>query len=664
MALMMHPVLVVADAEMRPLREIADYELDMAFGADENDFELSCRDGWEPPAGGWVWIDGTEYGGTVDSRSATTSRGADRTVTVSGRTWHGILAGKVVVADAGQSHLTVSGPAQQVLRALISRHGLDAVFSAPDSEGSGSVTYTFDRFTDLYTGIRKMLSSAGLRLSVKRSGGTTLLGAVPATSHAGLDSDAADFTVTRTGRRVNHLVCAGKGEDEARAVVHLYADANGKVSRAQSLFGADEIAALYDYSNADESTLIADGTKKLSEMQAQGSVDMTAHSDIDAAVGDVIAARDNEDGTEVSAEVVKKIVKVKRGVATYSYEVGSAATTGQGGLTGRAESSGGGAAYTAGDGIRIAGGVISAEVTSASLAAVSGTASSARKEASDALAAAGSAREAADAAQSTADAKLAPGGVTADLPLKAEADGVTVKVSHGKVPEDPDQISAVFGPTDDFTLRWGGSVTVPGIAVDAYGHVMTGRDSTLTLSSSTATSSAPGLMSASDKAKLDGVATGANRYAHPSYTSRATGLYKVAVDALGHVYAATAVSKTDITALGIPGSDTTYATATASSAGLMSAADKSKLNGVSFGANNYTLPVATSARLGGVKPDGSTITVGSDGTITARVAAATPSHPVGTIIRNSTGRNPSRDGLAGTWAEVPSLDGFAWRRTG
>ena len=73
---------------------------------------------------------------------------------------------------------------------------------------------------------------------------------------------------------------------------------------------------------------------------------------------------------------------------------------------------------------------------------------------------------------------------------------------------------------------------------------------------SNATTSADGLMSSEDKAKLDGIASGANKYTHPSYTSRGSGLYKITVDSTGHVSAATAVAKSDIVALGIPGSDT------------------------------------------------------------------------------------------------------------
>lgn len=85
-----------------------------------------------------------------------------------------------------------------------------------------------------------------------------------------------------------------------------------------------------------------------------------------------------------------------------------------------------------------------------------------------------------------------------------------------------------------------------------------------------------------EKTKLAGIAEGANKYVHPSYTAKTSGLYKVTVDATGHVSAVAAVTKGDITALGIPGQDTTYPEATTAEAGLMSAADKSKLDGMTI----------------------------------------------------------------------------------
>ena len=56
-----------------------------------------------------------------------------------------------------------------------------------------------------------------------------------------------------------------------------------------------------------------------------------------------------------------------------------------------------------------------------------------------------------------------------------------------------------------------------------------------------------------------------------------------------------------------PDTNTTYSAATQSAAGLMSAADKKKLDGVATGANKYSLPTATASVLGGVKT-GSNIT--------------------------------------------------------
>ena len=63
------------------------------------------------------------------------------------------------------------------------------------------------------------------------------------------------------------------------------------------------------------------------------------------------------------------------------------------------------------------------------------------------------------------------------------------------------------------------------------------------------------------KINVDG--TEINVYTHPSHTAADAGLYKITVDALGHVTAVTAVAKKDITGLGIPSEDTKVANLTA-----------------------------------------------------------------------------------------------------
>lgn len=118
------------------------------------------------------------------------------------------------------------------------------------------------------------------------------------------------------------------------------------------------------------------------------------------------------------------------------------------------------------------------------------------------------------------------------------------------------------------------------------------------------------------------------------------------------------VTRTDETAA------ITVAQATSSADGLMAAADKKKLDGIQPGANKYTLPVASTATLGGVKPDGKTITIGEDGTITAQSSATAASflaaHPIGSLYWCVAG-NPNDQG--GTWKEIHTIiGGHVWQR--
>lgn len=104
-----------------------------------------------------------------------------------------------------------------------------------------------------------------------------------------------------------------------------------------------------------------------------------------------------------------------------------------------------------------------------------------------------------------------------------------------------------------------------------------------------ATETTAGLMPPASVTKLKGIDEGANKYTHPTHTARASGLYKITVDSLGHVTDVSAVQKSDITALGIPSYNTTYGLASASSNGLMSSTQYSKLSGIESGANKTTV---------------------------------------------------------------------------
>ena len=94
-------------------------------------------------------------------------------------------------------------------------------------------------------------------------------------------------------------------------------------------------------------------------------------------------------------------------------------------------------------------------------------------------------------------------------------------------------------------------------------------------SHSAATQSANGLMSAADKKKLDGIAENANNYTYTHPTS-AGNKHIPAGGAAGQILRWSAAG----TAVWGADNNTTYSAATQSAAGLMSAADKKKLDGI------------------------------------------------------------------------------------
>jgi len=317
--------LIITDSNHVDARSAADYTLDCAWGKEENDFELVVSGASAIDEGAYIYIDGSECGGVVDAMEDQLASGVS-TLTYSGRTWHGILANKILSPDSGKDYLTVSGSASSVIGSLISRVGLDGVFDAVDSPTAGAQTiksYRFDRYTDCYTGLRKMCAANGLKLRLAYTSGQVNIWAEPV-AHYGdsIDSDLIDFDATRTWRKPNHLIGLGKGDLTARVVVHWYADAKGTVSQTQSLRGVDEITQVYDYSNAETAELNQKTREKLQDLQSEGDVRVTVRDDANVVfdVGDTVTARDNLTGITVNASIVKKIVKVSGGVMSVDYE--------------------------------------------------------------------------------------------------------------------------------------------------------------------------------------------------------------------------------------------------------------------------------------------------------------------------------------------------------
>lgn len=305
---------------------LLDYEMDIAFGKDENDFECTiAAQSHCCEAGFYLYMEGTEYGGIIDSIA---SDSETEEVKYAGRTWHGILNSKIIEPDSGQAYLTLSGEANTVIASLLSRLSLTGLFEA-STENSGLTisSYQMNRYIAGYDGIIKMLETVGGKLLFSNEGGKVILSAVPVhdyTQDEEFDSDLVDLKVTKKFNTVNHLVCLGTGELENRTVLHLYANEGGVISGTQTQFGLDEYADILNYPNAESATeLESKGIERLKELWNQADLSVTFDADDDTYdVGDIVGAYDNVTKLAVSTTIAKKIVTMQNGQITISYEVG------------------------------------------------------------------------------------------------------------------------------------------------------------------------------------------------------------------------------------------------------------------------------------------------------------------------------------------------------
>lgn len=314
--------LIYTNADKVDLGVLKSYDLDLSFGGEDNDFELTLGDDIQLEFSAAVYIEGTEYGGIVDAVEATSGQ---RAVTYTGRTWHGLLNSKVIEPDSGADYFVVSGEANEVLAFLISRLGLTAMFCASDADSGISIkAYQFNRYCTAYDGIRAMLSSAGAKLKLAWDAKCVKLWAEPIGdySDSGLDSDIAPISVEQHGNKVNHLICLGRGELAEREVIHLYADGDGNISQNQTYFGELEYAQIYENSVTDE--LLNDGTEKFRKLLDTDSAEIQiSESDgLEFDIGDIVSASEIRTGVTAVASVTEKIVKIKGGRVQIEYTTG------------------------------------------------------------------------------------------------------------------------------------------------------------------------------------------------------------------------------------------------------------------------------------------------------------------------------------------------------
>ena len=320
---------ILADDDKKELAQV-ELDMDMDIGG-TNDYQFSVSlSQWEGLYSrvAYIYIPDTEYGGPVSTPETIPS---SNTVKISGDIWRKMLSQKIIEPPEGSAYRIVTGEANAIMRGLVDEM-FQGLFIVPEIDsGIQIASYQFDRYTDLLTGLTKMLGSSGARLDIKlrqgeRRGFTVEVQAVPVVDYSDSLEFSQDnkvkFTTKDYTRGTNHLICLGQGELTDRLVVHLYVDADGNIGRTQTFFGADERAAVYDYGNAEtEAELVKGGTERLESLKDYKEMTMEV-ADVAADIGDIVGGREYTTGFLIRREITQKIIKIERGRIKTQYKVG------------------------------------------------------------------------------------------------------------------------------------------------------------------------------------------------------------------------------------------------------------------------------------------------------------------------------------------------------
>lgn len=314
--------------EQAILEEMDNFDLDLG-DTDDFVFEIPLS-GYDPGMHGkgcQIFAPGTEYGGIISGREIT----KDGIVRLSGHTWRGRLARKVIEPPAGQDYRVVSGEANTVIRSLVGDQ-LGGLFVV-DEEDSGITisSHQIPRYATLLAGIEEMLEKKGARLKIyyvqgpSNGAGAVHLCAVPVADYSGEIEFSEDcrlrLSIKEEQGGINHLICLGKGDLKERLVRHLYVQADGSIGTKKHFSGLDEQTAVYDYKSADdEESLIEDGMKRLKELADYRQCEVSVADGAELEIGDIVGGRERITGTVVKAPIVGKILKIQKGKENIEYK--------------------------------------------------------------------------------------------------------------------------------------------------------------------------------------------------------------------------------------------------------------------------------------------------------------------------------------------------------
>lgn len=293
-----------------------DFEITISLADWNSNIKFGCR----------VYAPKSEIGGIIGGIKTDT---ATDTITLTGYTWRGLLKKKVISPPANEAYKKVSGDLNDILSQIIGNNFND-IIRAKQSKSGISITYQFDRYTDMLSGFSKMLLQKNYKLKIEYiqqeqgAAGFVEVSAVPIFDYSKkieLSQDSqVNFISEQVSNACNHLISLGKGELTDREVIHLYADRNGVVSNVQTFFGIDEVCETYE--NVSSENLKEDALKEFDNRIAKSTFKMDIASlGIDVDIGDIVGGRDYITGISAKKPLFEKIITTENGLTSIQYNL-------------------------------------------------------------------------------------------------------------------------------------------------------------------------------------------------------------------------------------------------------------------------------------------------------------------------------------------------------
>ncbi len=266
-----------------------------------------------------------EWGGIVQGFEKNST---EQTITITGLSWRGWMAQKVVCPSEGEDYYYING--DNFLKAIYSTLGAHDIWlgyqSWSEIDYPSEFNYQCPRYCTLLEAIEGFCAAYGFTFfiyTVSRQWGNDLYFGVRPIKE--VETKNINY-IAKKENGINHLILLGQGELSEREVKHLYiSPTTGEIVRKDSpvyWWGMKEREAVYDNSGATGEELYTYGEQRFKELLGGKKITINSlgESGEQLFIGDSLTQYDSTLGEWITATINNKIYTEEAGLGKIEYQ--------------------------------------------------------------------------------------------------------------------------------------------------------------------------------------------------------------------------------------------------------------------------------------------------------------------------------------------------------